>query len=328
MTYMMRKKQHFVLAYLDDYAGTHSGHLQALQGYTDLMALMKELGLKLAEHKCLPPAQKIEWLGFLVDTVQMTIAVPEEKLKQVLNECGKWTSKKRANKKMIQSILGKLIYISACVNQGRKFVARILDTLRAMGPKNWTWVNQEFKKDIEWFQRYAAMSNGIHLYRIDRPSILIECDSSTSGAGGNSGPFCYSWEYTKEHTDRFSAIHQLEAVNIVVAFRTLAHIHDIKSAHVTILTDNSASSCALQTGKTKDLVLASCSRELWLEAARSDLEITIQHKPGAELILADALSRRHADKNKAKLADSIIRDNHMIVVPACIDNYVFFTIAL
>lgn len=47
----MRKKGHFVLGYLDDYAGTPAQHLQALQGYTDLMALLKELGLKVAEVK-------------------------------------------------------------------------------------------------------------------------------------------------------------------------------------------------------------------------------------------------------------------------------------
>lgn len=107
----------------------------------------------------------------------MTISVPPEKLEQVVKECSKWLSKKRANKKMIQSILGKLIYVSACINQGRKFVSRILETLRAMGDKNWTWVGDEFRKDIEWFHRYGAIANGVHLYSIDKPSIVIECDS-------------------------------------------------------------------------------------------------------------------------------------------------------
>lgn len=199
----MRKQEHFVLAYLDDYAGTPLHHLQALQGYTDFMALMKDLGLKLAEHKCLPPSQRIEWLGFQVDTVKMTISVPTAKLEQVPKECSKWVNRKRANRKMIQSILGKLIYISACVNQGRKFVSRILDSLRSMGDKNWTWVGLEFRKDLEWFQRYGASANGIHLYAFDRPSIVIECDSSTTGAGGNSGPFCYSWKYSDAHTKEF-----------------------------------------------------------------------------------------------------------------------------
>lgn len=258
----------------------------------------------------------------------MTISVTTEKLDQVVKECSKWTEKRRANRKMIQSILGKLIYISACIDQGRKFVSRILDTLRSMGERNWTWIGQDFRKDIEWFQRYGAMANGVHLYSLDRTTIVIECDSSTTGAGGNSGPFCYRWKYTDEHLKNFPVIHQLEAVNVVVAFRTLAHLHRIQSARVIIMTDNSASSQALQTGKTKDLVLASCSRELWLEAACSDHEIVIQHKPGAELILSDALSRCYSDPSKAELADSLITESNLEVVPPRLNNYVFFNIDL
>lgn len=328
VSYLMAQKQHFILGYLDDYAGTHPYHLQSLQGYTDFKALMQELGLKLATHKCLPPSQRIEWLGFQIDTVQMTISIPQRKLEEVVNECAKWTFRKRANRSMIQSILGKLIYVSACINQGRKFVARMLDTLRSMGDRNWTSIDREFCKDIEWFQQYGAISNGIHMYKVERQSIVIECDSSKTGAGGNSGQFCYSWKYDKAHVEKFSAIHQLEAVNVVVAFRTLAHLHNIRSAQVTIMTDKAAASYALETGKTKDAVLASCSRELWLEAAHSDHHIIIQHKPGVDLVLADALSHRHADKAKADLADSIIRRDSLVVVPPELNNYMFFSIDL
>lgn len=324
VSYLMAQK-HVILGYLDDYAGSHSYHLQSLQGYTDFKALMQELGLKLAPHKCLPPSQRIEWLGFEVDTVKMTISIPARKMKEIVGECQKWTFRKRANRTMIQSILGKLIYISACINQGRKFVARMLDTLRAMGERNWTSIDKEFRKDIEWFQRYGDASNGIHLYKVPRTAIVMECDSSKTGAGGNSGQFCYSWRYDTQHVQRFSAIHQLEAVNIIVAFRTLAHLHDVQSAQVIIMTDNAASSYALETGKTRDPVLAACSRELWLEAAKSDHHIVIQHKPGVELVLADALSRRHSDKKKkADLADSIIHRDSLEIVSPVINNYVFF----
>lgn len=328
VTFIMGKKDHFVLGYLDDYAGTHLKQEEALKSYNDFTQVMDELGLKLASHKCLPPSQEIEWLGFRVNTVQMTISIPDLKLEEVVKECSKWLAKKRANRKMIQSILGKLIYISACVNQGRKFVSRILQTLPAMGSRNWTWIDNEFRRDIEWFQKYAAVSNGVHLYSIARPSIVIECDSSTTGAGGNSGSYCYSWKYSEGHMKKFAVIHQLEAVNVVVAFKTLAHLHDINSAIVTIFTDNSASSHALQSGKTKDSVLASCSRQLWLEAARSDHEIVILHKPGVELVLLDALSRRFLDPTKAALADSIIQTESLTIVSPCLDNYVFFNIDL
>lgn len=109
-------------------------------------------------------------------------------------------------------------------------------------------------------------------------------------------------------------IHQLEALNVLVVFRTLAHLHSLRAAQVIIFTDNSASSHALQTVKTKDPVLASCLCELWLEAANSDHEIIIKHKPGTELVLADALSRKFSDKTKAKLADHITCLSYKLMV--------------
>lgn len=64
---------------------------------------------------------------------------------------------------------------------------------------------------------------------------------------------------------------------------------------VVIYTDNLGSSWALETGRTKDEVLSKCSWEMWLEATTNNHIITIRHKPGEELVLADALSRQSRD---------------------------------
>ena len=63
--------------------------------------------------------------------------------------------------------------------------------------------------------------------------------------------------------------------------------------HIKVITDNSASVAAINTGRTRDYILAACSRELWLVAAVQQLTITLEHAPGETLVLADALSRRH-----------------------------------
>lgn len=325
VVHIMRNKGHFVLAYLDDFSGCHSDILLADQGYRDFLQLAQELGLSLATQKCVKPSKRIEWLGFDINTNDMTIKIPTEKLREVLNECKKWKARTRANRRMIQSVRGKLIHISACVQQGRKFVSRVLDTRRSMGDRNWTYINDEFLLDLAWFEKYAEVWNGIHLYQPQRPSIFIECDSSKTGAGGNTNGFCYAWEYSAQHTHAFAPIHQLEAVNIVVAYRSLAHLLRMPGARVVIFTDNLASSHVLQSGKTKDKVLASCAREMWLEAAKNDHLIIIEHKPGEELILADALSRRFTDTAKASLADNIIARDNLTVVKPCCNNYVFFT---
>ena len=55
--------------------------------------------------------------------------------------------------------------------------------------------------------------------------------------------------------------------------------------------DNTGAVSSLSTGKTDELILASCAREIWLHAVTHDIRITVIHAPGKTMTLADALSR-------------------------------------
>ena len=94
-------------------------------------------------------------------------------------------------------------------------------------------------------------------------------------------------------------IAHLEALNLVVALRTLSP-HNPQGYIITINTDNHASQQVLSTGAGRDHILTACAREIWLFAATNSCEVEILHKPGKDLILADALSRRSFN-SKAKI---------------------------
>lgn len=57
------------------------------------------------------------------------------------------------------------------------------------------------------------------------------------------------------------------------------------------------------TGRTNDPTLGACARQIWLKAAKRQIDFTIKHKPGAEIPLADTLSRYYTDSDKASYAD-------------------------
>lgn len=324
LTYLMGLAGFPTLAYLDDFAGAHATLEQATEAYLHFKSITASLGLHLAEEKCHPPAQRLEWLGFAVDTVEMSIAIPPIKLQQVLDECEKWYTKKRASRSMIQSLAGRLLHLAACVAQSRKFTARILNSLRSMNDRLWTTIDSEFMKDINWFRRYAAAANGKALYTIHRPLFYIESDSSLQGGGAVAQGYCYTWTYSDQHRDRFRTIHQLEAVNSLVAYKTFAHLFPRGDAHVILHTDNEASAYALQSGRTKDLTLSACARELWLLAAMYDHHLTIEHKPGRDIPMSDALSRMSFDTAKHDYVQDILDKNILSMIsPEIPDDNVF-----
>lgn len=229
---------------------------------------------------------------------------------------------------MIQSLLGKLVHLSNCILHGRKFLTRILSTLKAMEARTWRTIDSEFKKDVRWFQLYARAGNGINLYTPSLPAIWIECDSSLTGGGGNTSTHVYSWTYTDNHVQTFKAIHQLEAVNILIAYRTLAHATSHQPAAVTIYTDNMSSSFALMPGRTRDKILVSCARELWLEAAKFSDRLTIKHKPGHMIPMADTLSRMADSPEKAAYVEDQVALNNFTIVPPVTDNCNFLDTSL
>lgn len=311
-------------AYLDDYCACHHDLDQAQAGYNVFVDLASELGLQLSAHKCVPPTTRLEWLGYDVDTVAMTISVPCQKLSDLELECKTWLSKKRASKRMIQSIAGKLLYISSCIQSARKFTARILATLRSLQDGAWTTISPGFKADLQWFLHFARSANGVLYYTPSRPEVHIECDSSLFGGGGVGPGLYYAWSYSKTHMGEFKSIVHLEAINLLVSYRTFAPAIKDRGVNLVIYTNNRGSACALETGRTRDDLLAKCARELWLEATTNNHNIIIRHKAGKDIPLADALSRKDREHDKARFVrEEVQRLNLMNIAPK-LNGYKFF----
>lgn len=324
IVYLMRSAGHVVYAYLDDFAGCASTKQQAVQAYTTFKALLHQLGLQLALDKCQEPVQDITWLGYRVSTNDMILSVPTDKLREIQLECSDWLQKYRVTKKALQSLLGKILHVAPCIRHARKFTARLITALRNMKNRNWTTLNEDCKADIRWFIEYAARANGVTFFDNTTEYVEFECDACLSGAGGNSRTHCYTWAFTPQHNHRFPHIHHLEAINILVALRTLAPYEDLGKRGILIHTDNISSSFALTTGKTRDPILAACARELWLEAAIRDVEIKIVHKPGHMIPLADALSRASVDPDKNSFAQKESSARGLVFVPPALNGYCFF----
>lgn len=131
----MRKAGFIVYAYLDDYAGCCATQEEAEQAYRHFIHLTCYLDLQLAQEKCQPLAQNVTWLGYTVDTVNMNLSIPTEKIQELRNICNSWMTKEKANKKMLQSLIRKILHTSGCIRHVQKFTARLLMALRSMGQR-------------------------------------------------------------------------------------------------------------------------------------------------------------------------------------------------
>ena len=317
VVHMMRNKGHDVLAYVDDFCGIAASPHDAHKGFNEFHALTDQLGLKLAPDKTSPPATNLEWLGFLFDSDELMISIPQEKLHELLKETQAWLRKDFATKQQIQSLAGKLNHIALCVRPARRFMSRILETLRDIKDAARIEITQDFKLDVRWFCEYAKFSNHRILLEPRLPFLNLECDACPKGGGGCSDAEFFEVVFPQEYREQFN-ISQLEAFNLVLTLKTLTPV-SLTHARILIKTDNTGAKHALSTGRTRDPILAACAREVWLFSAVKQVDILIHHAPGETLVLADALSRASFDPRLSKVARSLVLKNKLSrAKPVCL----------
>ena len=92
--------------------------------------IMKEIGAQEADDKAVTPTTHMDFLGNTVDTVKFTIEVAESRKLELLNLAQQWMGKDWFTKKELQSLVGKLSFVTNCVRSGRIFLSRLLHELR------------------------------------------------------------------------------------------------------------------------------------------------------------------------------------------------------
>ena len=151
--------------YSDDLAGCETSIHRATASFTALGDLLKELGLKESEDKACAPKTSMTYLGILFNSVDMTMSVPPEKLQEVRADLETWSRKTTAVRKDLQSILGKLFWISKVVRHSRAFMGRLLQQLRDMKNLPDTKrvpLSDDCERDILWWKTYLKDFNGVN----------------------------------------------------------------------------------------------------------------------------------------------------------------------
>ena len=109
--------------YIDDFGGEESLHGDAFEAFQDLEALFDRLGLEASLENDCPPSTRMVLLSLIYDTVSMTLEVPDDKLSRAFALIRLWLSSPRYTKSDLQSLIGKLSYICACISPGKNFHA-------------------------------------------------------------------------------------------------------------------------------------------------------------------------------------------------------------
>ena len=189
--YMMHCRGHHVTNYIDDIIG-QAIRSQVDSSFNTLYDLLGKLGLDISEKKLVYPSTQASCLGVIINTENFTISVPDEKLAEIKLVCSQWACKKYCNKRDLQSLLGRLLYVTKCVKASRPFLNRMLDLLRQADKQVKIVLTEDFQRDLNWFCRFLTSFNGVAFFSHQPVHQHIELDAPLQGMGAVCGNEVYA----------------------------------------------------------------------------------------------------------------------------------------
>ena len=107
-----------ILNYLDDFKGA-SDPARAHKSFIELGQLLESCGIEESKPKDCPPSTRMTFIGVLFDLEELTLIVTPERLQEILSLLEVWLLKTEATLQELQSLIGKLSFISLCVQASR-----------------------------------------------------------------------------------------------------------------------------------------------------------------------------------------------------------------
>lgn len=295
----LRERGHSSVIYVDDSLLKGDSYQECLENIEITKQLLEDLGFYVHYDKSvLIPTRKIVFLGFDIDTVNMTVSLTVEKKQKIKDYCIKLLTKSTVSIREVAKLLGNIAASFEGVEHGRLFFRnlehdKIISLKTAKGNfEAVCQISEEGRRDIEWWR-----DNIIHasksLYPIPEVDYTIFTDASNDGWGINNEKETVNNRWSEEETEMHINERELKAVHLAV----LSFRRDITSKkHVRVMSDNSTAIAYINNkGGCKSRVCNKLSQDIWQFCISHKVHISAAHIPGIHNVIADKASRQFID---------------------------------
>ena len=279
--------------YADDYFLVSGKDEQmANQDLRSLCGAFHDLGIPLSPEKIIGPLTQIVYLGIEINSITMSISVPDEKYQEIMAILPRWLNKRSCTKQQLLSLIGKLSFICKVVRPGRIFLRRLIDLSMTVDKlHHHININVHALADIKWWIDFLPTWNKKSLipenFEVTSTDLKLFTDASNQGFGAIWGDTWIQGQWDN-NTTKFS-IDAKELFAIVAASVTWGHNWEGK--RIIFITDNLPITQVWHVGTSKSVELMSLVRRLYLIAAQGFFSVSLKHILGVNNPVADAISR-------------------------------------
>ena len=293
--------------YVDDFFGGCDTYEKALEQMELWLKVCADLGVPVSKAKTFLPSQIVEILGFIIDTVNMSISVDPERIQDILDEMTRIEGRKAVRKSDLERLAGKMVFVCSVVPGGRTFMREILNTMNSLRHKNhWAHLSAGFQSDLRWWRRFALKWNGVESIP---PPISIPWRWLTSDASGEHGLGIFvcgaavhvplALDLLKDQSSTASSNEERELIiaeTELIAMILLVAVAAVlfPGEHLLLGADNTVAIAWFDKGTSPRPRAMRALRLLWRIQATYRVHITVRYMPSEQNTLSDAASRRDA----------------------------------
>ncbi len=288
----LRSLGHICMSHIDDSLLIGYDYKSCENNTADSISLLSQLGFVAhPEKSVLQATQSIEFLGFVIDSVKMTVKLLSHKIAKVKLMCNELLSKRHPTIQEVAQVIGLLVSSFPGVQFGPLHYGNLerdkisaLQTNKGNFESPMTLSHQVRTKLHCWINNIDSAFKPIMLAH---PTLTITTDASTLGWGAVLGDRKAGGPWAQHECG--SHINCLEIKAVLLALKALCK--DITKQHIRVQSDNTTAISYINSmGGLKSRECDNLVNEIWNWCIARDIWLSASHIPESQNIEADKTS--------------------------------------
>lgn len=289
----LRGNGHISVYYLDDSWLMGLTAEECLLNLNETAKLLRKCGFLInGEKSCFVPSQKVIFLGLQLNSINMTISLPEDKINKIQAFCSKILAEETFTIRYLAEFIGVLVSSLPGVKNGELYY-RYLELGRNEALKlskgnfdAFTCLDPKAREEVLWWKN--NVQNCEKTICDKPPDLLLTCDASQLGWGAVFEGTSTGGLWGPDESELHINVLELKAIE----YGLKSFFSKTEQKHIRIRCDNiTAISYVNHKGGVKSIQCHEVARNIWEWAISLHNDLSAEHIPGSENVLADKASR-------------------------------------
>lgn len=300
----LRENQILCVGYLDDLLIISPSKITSQKDTEKAIIILKSLGFIINWQKCsLTPSKSCKFLGFIFNSENMTMSLPQEKSISIINNIKNILNKRSFKIRELAELIGKLVAASPAVKYGWLYT-KMLERDKYLALK----IHKNFEKSMSlsmqsindlkwWLENLKTSHNQLSNYSYDYE---IFTDSSKTGWGAVCGSTRTHGFW--HHEEREKHINWLELAAALYGIKSFTK--NVTNSNILLRVDNTTAIAYInRMGGIKYKNLNQITRELWQYCESKNLWVFASYINTNDNTEADKESRLKVGNSEFTLSD-------------------------